>query len=142
MSCEIKHALLIKASSQKIFDAVSNPQQLNNWWTLESEGEPKMNQTYRLFFSPQYDWYGRVSKVISNKMFEIQMTDSDIDWNTTRFGFHFNETKEGTLVHFYHKGWSSPNYHFQHTSYCWALLLKGLKDYIEQGIIIPFEERA
>ena len=142
MTNEIKHALIIKASSQKVFNAITNPVLLNNWWTLRCEGKPKIKEQYRFYFTPEYDWKGIVTRVIDNRMFEIKMTESNIDWNPTSFGFYLEKDNNGTLLCFYHKNWASRNYHFQHTSYCWALLLKGLKDYVEKGIIVPFEKRA
>ena len=70
------------------------------------------------------------------------MTDADSDWNPTIFGFDLIEVDNGTRVQFFHKDWPKCNHHYRRSSYCWALLLKGLKDYVERGIILPFEDRA
>ena len=77
-----------------------------------------------------------------NKSFHIQMTDADEDWNPTTFGFDLRETEQGVWLEFWHKNWPELNHHFRRSSCCWAILLKGLKDYVEKGIIVPFEERA
>ncbi|MEQ8573885.1 MAG: SRPBCC domain-containing protein, partial [Fulvivirga sp.] len=73
--------------------------------------------------------------------FHIKMTDADEDWNPTSFGFDLTELEGGVDVKFWHVGWPECNHHFRRSSYCWAILLQGLKNYIEKGIIIPFEER-
>ncbi|MEN0048041.1 MAG: hypothetical protein AAF806_13360 [Bacteroidota bacterium] len=70
------------------------------------------------------------------------MTQSDEDWDSTSFGFGLEGNSEGTQVQFWHVGWPACNHHFRRSSYCWAILLKGLKDYLEKGIIVPFKERA
>ena len=69
------------------------------------------------------------------------MTKSDPNWEPTSFGFDLKEIEDGVLVKFWHKDWPECNDHYKHSSFCWALLLKGLKDYLEKGVIIPFEER-
>jgi hypothetical protein len=69
------------------------------------------------------------------------MTDSDEDWDPTSFGFDLEPQEAGTAVKFWHKGWPTLNHHFRRSSYCWAILLQGLKNYVEKGIIVPFEER-
>jgi len=69
------------------------------------------------------------------------MTKSDLDWDTTTFGFTLSEENGKVNLSFTHLNWAERNSHFRITSFCWAMLLKGLKDYLEKGIILPFEER-
>jgi len=69
------------------------------------------------------------------------MTKSDQDWDPTSFGFDLEDIENGVLVKFWHKGWPECNHHFRRSSFCWAMLLNGLKNYVEKGIIKPFKER-
>jgi hypothetical protein len=69
------------------------------------------------------------------------MTVSDQDWDPTSFGFDLFEIEEGIQLRFYHIDWPQCNAHFRRSSFCWAMLLNGLKNYVEKGIIVPFEER-
>jgi hypothetical protein len=69
------------------------------------------------------------------------MTKSDPDWDATTFGFDLEEVDKGTLLKFSHQNWRELNHNFKHSSFCWAMLLNGLKNYIEKGIVIPFEKR-
>lgn len=141
MSFNIYHSLIINASAQQVFDAITLPKHLNNWWTLKCVGTPKLNSEYNLNFTDTYNWYGKVSSCILNKSFYIKMTKSDPDWEDTTFGFELEEVDNGTLLKFSHENWQKLNHHFKHSSFCWAMLLHGLKDYLEKGIIIPFEKR-
>jgi uncharacterized protein YndB with AHSA1/START domain len=142
MSNNIYHNFLIKASTKEVYDAVSLPEHLDNWWTLKSSGQPELNAEYNLNFTDTYDWYCKVSEIKPNTSFHLKMLESDDDWNPTTFGFELEATKNGTMVRFSHVDWPKNNDHFKHSSFCWALLLNGLKNYLEKGIIIPFEERG
>jgi len=51
------------------------------------------------------------------------------------------EVDKGTLLKFSHENWQELNHNFKHSSFCWAMLLNDLKNYLENGIIIPFEKR-
>ena len=141
MSYSIYHNLFIKASAKEVFDGISLPEHLNNWWPLKSSGEPKLETEYNLNFTDAYNWYGKVVEVETNKSLFIKMTDSDLDWNPTTFGFRLEAKENGTYLRFSHTGWINNNDELKHSSFCWAMLLNGLKNYVEKGIIVPFEER-
>jgi uncharacterized protein YndB with AHSA1/START domain len=138
----IYHSLPIKTSASKIFEAVSNPFHLEKWWPLKCSGEAKIDAMYNFNFTDAYDWYAQVNHCIHNESIYFKMTKSDPDWDSTTFGFSIEELKGNTWLHFFHKDWQTENQHFKHSSYCWAVLLKGLKNYLEQDLIIPFEERS
>ena len=138
----IHHDLFINKSPSSIFDAISQPSHLENWWPLKCSGKPEVGATYNFFFEEPYDWFGEVVKCEKNISFHIKMTQSDADWDPTTFGFDLEKMENGTMVHFWHKGWPECNHHFKRSSYCWAILLRGLKNYLEKGVILPFEERS
>ena len=141
MSYTIYHNLMIKKDVESVFKAVTDPEQLINWWPLKCTGKPKINEVYNYNFTDKYNWFAIVN-LIEDKQIHFKMTDSDEDWNPTTFGYELEEKEDGTYLRFFHKDWPECNDHFKHSSFCWALLLNGLKDYLEKGIIIPFESRA
>lgn len=141
MTHSIYHDLEIKESINKTFQAITEPEHLINWWPLKCTGIPKENEEYNFFFTPEYDWYGKVIKSEKNKSFHIKMTTSDSDWNPTSFGFDLEQKNLKVQVKFWHIGWPECNAHFRRSSFCWAMLLNGLKNYVENGKIVPFEER-
>ena len=138
----IYHDLFIKAPVESIYKAVSEPKHLENWWPKRCSGTPEIGEEYHLFFTKEYDWYGKVSQLTHNKHFYITMTQSDLDWNYTKFGFELKEEGDQVRVSFTHAGWPHCNEHFRVSSYCWAMLLNGLKQYVEKAIVVPFEERS
>lgn len=137
----IYHDLYIEASSEDVFHAVSDPKALEKWWPLECSGKPELLSEYRLYFEPDYDWRAKVIKVVTNVSFHMKMTQSDPDWQPTSFGFDLKEEGDGVWVEFWHRNWPEWNHHYRRSSYCWAILLNGMKDFVEKGIVTPFEER-
>lgn len=137
----IFHDLVIDSTKEKIFNAISEPEHLVNWWPLKCTGKPEVGEEYNLYFGEPYNWYGSVIAADFPDTFHIKMTLSDPDWDPTSFGFDLESNKDGILVHFWHKNWPACNAHFKTASYCWAILLSGLKNYVEKGEIIPFEKR-
>jgi hypothetical protein len=137
----IYHDVFIKSEPSVVYDAVSTSRGLNNWWTLKSSGLPSVGEVYNFYFTPEYDWYGEVINADKGVSFYIKMTQADEDWAPTAFGFDLIKVDFGTRVQFWHKGWPQCNHHFRRSSWCWAMLLNGLKNYVEKGIVIPFEKR-
>ena len=137
----IYHNFFIDASTKKVFEAITDPDHLINWWPLKCSGKPAVGEEYNFNFTDEYNWYGHVIQAEPNRSFHIKMTKSDHDWDPTTFGFDLSEKNGQTYVDFWHKDWPVCNDHFKFSSFCWAILLKGLKDYVEKGVIIPFEER-
>lgn len=141
MAFNIHQNLIINSSKEKVFNAFTQPEHLNNWWTLKSSGKPELEFEYNLNFTDTYNWYSKVLEVKENETFYLKMTKSDQDWNSTIFGIHLKEVEHGTLLEFSHKGWKDCNNEFKTSSFCWAMLLNDLKNYLEKGVIVPFEDR-
>lgn len=137
----IHHNLYINSTRARIFEAITQPKQLIKWWPKGCQGKPELDEIYNFYFAPEYDWYGKVIKVQQNKSFYIKMIQSDDNWNPTSFGFELKSKGNGVTVMFSHEGWPSCNAEFRESSYCWAILLNSLKNYLEKGIIVPFEDR-
>lgn len=133
---------MIIASLEKVFEAVTEPEHLVNWWPLKCSGRPEMGAEYNFYFTPEYDWLGRVIEYSQNRSFHIKMTKSDADWDPTSFGFDLEAIDENVQLNFWHVGWPECNADFKRSSFCWAMLLNGLKNYLEKEVIVPFEERA
>jgi len=108
---------------------------------FKSVRKTSIKSEYNLHFTNQYDWYGKVPEVKGNEIFCVTMTKSDSDWNDTTFSSHLEEVENGTQLDFAHKDWLKNNHHYRHSSFCWAMLLNGLKNYLEKGIVVPFLDR-
>jgi len=138
---QILHDLHVYAPIDKTFKSIANAKEIEKWWTNQSEGDLKLASEYSFYFSTEYDWRAKITKLNSPHEIEWEMTQSDTDWNGTKIGFRLNELKNSILVSFYHQGWANTNEHFRRTSYCWAMYLHLLKQYTETGQVVPFEKR-
>ncbi|WP_335966570.1 SRPBCC domain-containing protein [Galbibacter sp. PAP.153] len=134
--------MYINTSAKNVFKGISQPDQLNNWWTKKCTGTPKMGEVYNFYFSEEYNWFGEVTACIPAKSLEITITQADLDWNGTVLDYKLAEEKGKVLLSFMHRMWKTDNKHFRISSFCWAMLLNGLKNYLEKGVIVPFKNRA
>ena len=138
---DILYDFPINAAPKRVFDAVSRPEGLDQWWTEQAAGSPEVGTTYELGFGPEYDWRAVVTKCEPPSVFELKMTKSDADWNGTHVGFYLIGMQGSTSVRFYHTGWPSENEHFRTSSFCWAMYLRILRRYLEHSEMVPYEHR-
>ncbi|WP_339756771.1 SRPBCC domain-containing protein [uncultured Winogradskyella sp.] len=142
MSYSIYHDLVIKSDKLSVFKAISEPDHLEKWWPLKCSGIPQVGKEYNFNFTDTYDWYAKVQNCKTLEHIHYKMTKSDADWDSTSFGFDLNEVETGIQVKFWHINWRECNSNFKKSSFCWAMLLNGLKNYLELDIIIPFDNRS
>ena len=138
---DIYHDFPIKASPERVFEAVTSPDGLDAWWTKRSAGRPSEGTEYELWFGPGFDWRARVTRADAPSDFELQVTRADPDWIGTRVGFHLEGARDATQVRFYHTGWPTPNEHWRISCYCWAMYLRILRRHLENGELVPYEQR-
>ncbi len=93
---DIFHDFPIKASLDRVFQAVSTPQGLDRWWTKRSEGKPAEGAEYVLWFTPEHDWRAKVTRYVPNSEFELEIQSADENWNRTRVGFRLEVRGDAT----------------------------------------------
>ncbi|MGG5207998.1 SRPBCC family protein [Chryseobacterium sp. MIQD13] len=140
-SFSILHDLEVNAKLEDVFRMVSVPEFLNEWWTHYCKGVPELNSEYIFEFSEEYIWKGKISKFNPPYEIEFLITDADADWTGTKVGFILKETVNGIKISFYHTDWKHTNEHFRQTSFCWAVYLRILRRFVEEGLHIPYSER-
>jgi uncharacterized protein YndB with AHSA1/START domain len=138
---EILQDFPIAVPPQRVFDAVSTPKLLDEWWTLHSAGQPAVGASYDLDFGPGYSWKAEVTKSLPGSAFEIRLTSADADWLGTYVGFVLEPSGGGTQVRFYHRGWPDANEHYRISNHCWAMYLRVLRRHLEHGESVPYAAR-
>jgi uncharacterized protein YndB with AHSA1/START domain len=131
----------IKGAAHRVFEAVSSPVGLNSWWTESCAGQAELGAEYDFGFGPGYNWRAKVSKCVPDAEFEFELVDADADWRGTRLGFVFDENDGVTQVRFHHTGWPESNEHYRVSCYCWAMYLRLLRRYVEQGEVVSYDDR-
>ena len=131
----------IAVSPSRVYEAVSAPALLDQWWTLRSTGRAATGATYELDFGPGYFWKAEVIRADPAAAFELRLTSADADWIGTTVGFELEATGDGTMVRFHHRGWSAENAHYRISNHCWAAYLRILRRHLEHGESVPYDER-
>jgi len=138
---DILHDLVIRAPAERVFQAVSTPAGLDKWWTQKSAGIPAPGSLYELWFGPEHEWRGRVTRCTPNADFALEMVRADQEWQGTHVGFHLDSTSRGTLLQFHHRGWPRVSGHYRVSCHCWAMYLRVLRRHVEHGEFVPYEAR-
>lgn len=132
----------IAASPERVFEAISTPAGIDQWWSLSSSGTPVEGSVYALDFGPEYQWQARVVRSVPDQEFELELTSAMPDWLGTRVGFALEDLGNGrTWVRFHHTGWPDAGEHYRTSSHCWALYLRVLRRFVEHGETVPYGER-
>jgi len=138
----IYHDFTINTAIEKVFETISTPYGLDTWWTQRSSGKQEIGSVFNLFFTEEYNWFAEVSILKNNDQVEFKITKATEEWLPTSFGFNLKEESPGvTAVQFYHKDWKEISKEYRTASFCWADLLRQMKQYLEKGIITPFNQR-
>jgi len=138
---DIYHDFPIAVEPRRVFEAISAPSGLDQWWTKTSSGRAEAGAQYDLGFGPGYEWRARVSRCVHDKTFELELTSADDDWKGTRVGFDLVATDAVTQLRFRHIGWPATNEHYRISTFCWAMYLRVLRRYLEFGETVPYEKR-
>ena len=131
----------IQAPIERVFQAISSPEEVSAWWSFSTSGKPTPDAVYELDFGPGYHWKARVTACSPPESFEWELTDADSDWVGTRVGFKLEQSGDKTNVQFHHTGWPEPNAHYRISCYCWAMYLRILKRFVEHGEFVPYADR-
>ena len=137
----ILHELTIEAEPPRIFETITTPEGLDQWWTHSSCGEPQLGSTYTLGFGPEYNWEAKVTRCVENEEFELELVEASDDWIGTRVGFRVAPLGDHAQVSFWHTGWREETHHLAASSYCWAMYLRILRQHVESGTVVPYEHR-
>jgi len=152
---DICHELVIGASAETIYHAITSQEGLSAWWTPDTKAEPKLKCVLRFGFGPEYF---KEMKITALKPFQ-QVTWFCIkgaeEWIGTTISFELrsgekesmlnshaelkdqleqqqNDNK-GTLLIFHHENWIDYTSMFAECNYTWAQFLRSLKLLCETG---------
>lgn len=138
---DIVHQFPVNAPADQIYAAITTPKGLDEWWTLKSDGQARIGATFNLFFGENYAWQAKVTQAVTARLFELELTKAEPDWERTRVRFEI-EPGEGTcLVTFRHIGWGDESDHFRTSCFCWAMYLRIMKRHIEYGESVEYGQR-
>jgi uncharacterized protein YndB with AHSA1/START domain len=125
-----------------VFAAVATPDGLEKWWTRGGTGEGAVGAVWAFDFGPSYQWKGVVRAFEAERLIEWELTVADPDWTGTRVRIALDDPPGGlTWVRFAHTGWREPNEHHRITAFCWAMYLRHMKHWVQDGRTVPYDRR-
>lgn len=134
MMNEILHRIVIEVSPEKVYNALTDQDQLSSWWTIAST-EGKVGSVASFSFGP--DGEHKVNMEIIELILNERVCWKCVNgpWvNTESFKFDIQEDKRGTVLKFRHTGWAESDEFYMHCNSKWGFFLAvSLKDLLEKG---------
>lgn len=137
---EIRHNVVIKATPGKIYKAITDQEELANWWTRDTTAKPEAGFV-NIFLFGRFRNEMKVTKLTHNKKVEWECINSIPEWVGTHISFELQEKDNHTLLRFTHKGWKEMSDTFAGCNYDWALSIKSLKSLCETGTGTPYQNK-
>lgn len=135
---DIIHQVGIRASPEKIYEALTTDDGLTKWWTNDISGAGKVGSIIKFRFNgggPDFT----VTKLIPNKIVCWQHSGSIPEtWIGTEISFELEAAENQTFVKFTHSDWKEATDFMAHCSTKWAVFLLSLKDALEIDKGRPF----
>jgi uncharacterized protein YndB with AHSA1/START domain len=134
---DILHRVGIKASSERVYEALATRDGLAGWWTINTQGDSKVGGVVKFRFSAD----GREIGGFDMKVLELrpatrvlwQVIEGPPEWIGTKVSFDLKQDGEYCIVLFKHAGWKEPVEFMHHCSTKWATFLMSLKALVETG---------
>lgn len=131
---EILHQLNIKAPPGKVYQALTEAKGLANWWTQHVVAEPRVNSIAQFTLEHgQMPLRMKILRLIPNKAVVWHCVGGHPEWIDTQLYFELEPIKEGTVLHFAHRGWKRLTGILPKTNFEWARNLMSLRAYLEKG---------
>lgn len=155
----IRHELLIGASAEKIYNAITSEEGLCAWWTSDARAKPELNSIARFPFGPDYFKEMKIKELIPSRRVKWVCITGAKEWIGTNISFelepgdkqflmkshpeladqiHQQDSDKGTLLIFHHDDWREYTSMFAECNYTWGRFLGSLKLLCETGKGLPW----
>jgi uncharacterized protein YndB with AHSA1/START domain len=134
---KIFHNFEIKASAEKVYEAISTLKGLCGWWTKDTTGNPAKDGEIRFGFGNNFNIM-HVIESVGNKFVQWEVKSSDFpsgkEWIGTFISFTLEE-KENNIasVKFEHSNWQAFTDFYGVCNYHWGIFMVSLKLLCETG---------
>jgi uncharacterized protein YndB with AHSA1/START domain len=153
----IRQNVLIAASAEEVYRALTTQEGLAGWWTPAATAEAKVNSVARFPFNFPTFVYTKEMKVTElkpNARIEWECIEGADEWIGTTISFRLEagdkatlgnahpellgqleqqKSDKGTLLIFEHNGWKEYTPGFSECSFTWGQFLRSLKRLCETG---------
>jgi uncharacterized protein YndB with AHSA1/START domain len=98
----IRHRLLIEASAEKVYWALTTEEGLSGWWTPDTKAKAEVGSVVRFAFGPTYFKEMKVERLEPLRKVEWQCLEGYDDWIGTIVSFELKAHDRGTSLYFGH----------------------------------------
>lgn len=133
---DIRINVVIKATPEKIYNAITTQEGLASWWAKQTIARPETGSV-NVFTFGKFRNEMEVTQLVPNKKVEWKCINSIEEWIGTDISFDMEEKEEKTLLRFTHGGWRAVTDTFAGCTYDWASFIKSLKSLCETGTGTP-----
>jgi uncharacterized protein YndB with AHSA1/START domain len=136
----ILHRVGIQSSAEKVYNAISSPNGLSNWWLVGTRGEKRVGGM--LHFSPRGGGFKmKITGLRPGKCVKWKCVEGPKEWVGTEICFDLKHKEKQTFVLFTHAKWKKESEFMHHCSTKWATFLLSLKYLLEreEGRPHPFD---
>ncbi len=133
---DIRHNVSIKATPEKIYEAITTHEGLANQWAKQTTAKPEVGFVNTFTFGTFRNEM-KVTNLSPNKKVVWQCINSMEDWIDTYITFDLEEKDGRTLLRFGHTGWRAVTDMFAGCNYDSGRFMTSLKSYCETGTGTP-----
>jgi uncharacterized protein YndB with AHSA1/START domain len=155
----IRHNLLIGASAEKVYKAITLEKELSAWWTPNTTAKAEVNSVARFPFGNDYYKEMKITELQLFERVKWNCIKGDGEWLGTNIFFTLissnkknlldtnpevlgqieqQSSEEATLLVFQHDDWKDYTPMFAECSYTWGQFLRSLKLLCETGMGRPW----
>ena len=130
----ILHRVIIETTPTKLYQALTQQQELSEWWT-NNKASTEVGGIIHFEFRPQGE------HKVDMEIIEL-ISDQKVRWRCVNgpwegigeFCFDIQTHERGAILHFAHTGWSETDDFYMHCNCKWGFFLGvSLKKYLETG---------
>ncbi len=135
---DIIHRIGIRASAEKVYEALSTIQGLAHWWTEKVEGNEQIGGEISFTFQEKN---GEIKGKMVMEVLTLQPSgevrwrckEGPEEWIGTEITFQLSQVDNQTILLFGHRNWREAVEFTAHCSMKWAIFLLSLREYVETG---------
>ncbi|HMN79270.1 MAG TPA: SRPBCC domain-containing protein [Burkholderiaceae bacterium] len=135
---DILHAIGIKSSPDRVYQALKERRHLAGWWTTDVRGAFDIGGVIQFHFGTTGRIDMKVIEQVPDRRVVWQVVDGPGEWIGSKVSFELKPDGDYTAVYFKHQGWKEPSELMHHCSTKWATFLMSLKSLVETGTGAPF----
>lgn len=138
MSREIWHELFFNVSPQKLYEAITDPNKIAQWWTKDVRGTSSLGKSLEFGFGGLSQEM-LVSDLKPGKLVRWRATEKGLsDWTGTILEFKIFRQGDVTYLHLRHSNWREDAEMYAQCNTDWAFYLLSLREFVEKGKGRPF----